>query len=135
MFIHVITRVPSVCVFVHRGHSEVLIGLNDRAREGQYVYTDGTPFDYKPWSKHDPNRMPGDGDIVRIKKYNDEPGKKFADGDSRKSYVFVCKKVYGDKPQPILREFSATRSLAFRNQDRFAALEALGCILNLVKLR
>ncbi|ELU09437.1 hypothetical protein CAPTEDRAFT_115737, partial [Capitella teleta] len=88
----------------NRGRPEVLIGLNDRQSEGKWVWTDGTTTDFLDWSKHDPNNVPGDGDIVRIKKYPDEKDSKFADGDSRKNYPFVCKKIYGKKAEPILRE-------------------------------
>lgn len=86
----------------HRGHSEVLIGLNDLKREGNYEYTDGSPFDYIKWAEGDPNMTPGDGDIVRIKAIGND--RFLADGDSRKSYVFICKKIYGGKPEPVMRE-------------------------------
>jgi hypothetical protein len=90
----------------NKGHAEVLIGLNDLKREGTWTWTDGTPFDFKLWSKHDPNNTPGDGDIVRIKKYDDEDSRKMADGDSRKGYRFICKKLYGAKAEPIAREYT-----------------------------
>ena len=34
------------------------IGLNDRNVEGQYVWTDGSPFGYTKWGPHQPNNRP-----------------------------------------------------------------------------
>ena len=44
----------------------VWIGLNDRAAEGIFVWTDGTPFSFANWAQGEPNNSAGDEDCVQM---------------------------------------------------------------------
>ena len=79
----------------------MLVGLNDQAEEGVYENVDQTPYWDGGWSRKDPNQRPGDGDCVRLKKYKKDNTYRLADGNCKKKYPFLCKKMEGDNAETI----------------------------------
>ena len=70
-------------------HRWVWIGLNDRATEDDFQWTDGTPFNYNKWGPKEPNNSPKEGDEVFIKV---EGGARvWKDTKASNQYKFVCK--------------------------------------------
>ena len=62
--------------FLSSEYDFLWIGLNDRSKEGQYVWSDGSPFNssvFNNWNDGEPNNQ-GNEDCVEIKsgKWNDE---------------------------------------------------------------
>ena len=62
-------------------------GLNDRAKEGEFVWSDGSEYSYKNWRKDEPNNMQGEDCTVSTKAmdWNDL-------GCEHKQY-FMCKNL------------------------------------------
>jgi len=64
-------------------HQHMWIGLNDVASEGDYVWVDGTPFDFVNWASGEPNNSnnedyvhmvtPTDASSSRRERWNDLP--------------------------------------------------------------
>lgn len=64
------------------------IGLNDRLKEGEFVWSDGTPFEYDDWRYGEPNNV-GNEDCARLSrdKWNDQP--------CRLNYHYICERPKG----------------------------------------
>ena len=93
------------CFFLYSSYEQVMTGLNDRAKEGEYRWVDsGRRAMYIPWVGGDPNKTPGDGDCSRLryfaKKHNTWL---MADGDCKTAYNFICK-IPLDRGEEILCE-------------------------------
>ena len=75
--------------FAHaRNYRGVSIGFNDMAIEGTFTWLDGSPVDFTDWREGNPDGLPGDGDMARIKK---SKGKYYwMDGNTQSTYRFIC---------------------------------------------
>lgn len=77
------------------------VGLNDKANEGQYVWTDGTPADFLPWEPNQPDNWQGNEDCVHVRgveHYN--PGT-LNDQPCTFTYPYICQKAKGVGPPPV----------------------------------
>ena len=63
------------------------IGLNDRQREGHYVWTDGTPVDYLAWAENQPDNYRGGEDCTEIKQSYTYL---FNDASCSNEHTYVC---------------------------------------------
>ena len=68
----------------------VHIGMNDTAKEGVYVWEDGSPVTHTRWLKDDPN---GSEEENCIGLYRDDGG--FVDVKCDTESFFICKTNYG----------------------------------------
>ena len=87
------------------GQASVWIGLNDRAEEGLFVWSDEEPLGYSNWLTGDPN---GDGDAVSLL-----GGKQlWADNPEDTLLPFICaqKALPGEFHQPALPDRPLTGS-------------------------
>ncbi|KAF0312172.1 Lectin BRA-3 [Amphibalanus amphitrite] len=62
-------------------------GLNDRAKEGTFVWSNGEPLDFTFWYCGEPNDLYGSEDCVDLGK----PQTHWNDNDCNKRYKFVCR--------------------------------------------
>ena len=70
---------------------EVTLGGTDKDNEDTWKWLDGTPWNFLGWAGGEPNHMPGDGDMVRMRKgKNDPKGRAWYDGDRNADYAFLC---------------------------------------------
>ncbi|ELU01179.1 hypothetical protein CAPTEDRAFT_144042 [Capitella teleta] len=70
--------------------TDVLIGGTDSASEGNWQWSDGTPFDFENWKSGEPNGQPGDGDAVMTVK-NGGSGKRYwRDRSTDAAAAFLC---------------------------------------------
>ena len=65
--------------------TSVWIGASDSAREGTWVWVDGTPFDYHNWHAGEPNQWGGNEDCVEVNSSG-----KWNDCNCAKRFKFVC---------------------------------------------
>merc|ERR1711962_562562 len=73
------------------------LGLDDKAREGTFVWNDGTPLSgYNDWNRGEPNNYRGKEDCTHITK-----GNKWNDLSCSTRMVFICEVRPGSPPHPI----------------------------------
>ena len=69
------------------------IGLNDRAIEGDFVWSDGTPVGYTNWNSSEPNNAGGNEDCGQLNRFNEnnsnEPGT-WNDEPCSTGMPFIC---------------------------------------------
>ncbi|KAF4071630.1 hypothetical protein AMELA_G00275540 [Ameiurus melas] len=68
------------------------IGLNDRAREGEWKWVDGTPLNTGFWGKGEPNSAVGDEDCVVTREKTDPFGY-WADYPCNDQFIWICEKT------------------------------------------
>ena len=76
-----------------------LIGLTDKAKEGTFVWVDGTPLSYKNWGPSDPNDIDGTQDIVQMDgPYWSSFGSWTDSTNTNLLYCFICEKKHRTIP-------------------------------------
>ncbi|XP_078355560.1 uncharacterized protein LOC144640230 [Oculina patagonica] len=73
-------------------NTNMWIGLNDRLREDQFVWSDGTPFNssvYKNWNGGEPNNDKGNEDCVELR------GSGWNDVDCSATRFYICERPKG----------------------------------------
>jgi len=63
------------------------IGLTDCQKDGAWLWTDGTPFDFTFWNEGEPNNFGGSEACVHT---NWSTDKKWNDAECSSEYSFVC---------------------------------------------
>lgn len=70
------------------------IGLNDRAREGKFVWSDGSRYNYSLWSKGEPNNYRKKEDCVVINYTKNNEGR-WNDWNCAAKEKFICSRTGG----------------------------------------
>ncbi|XP_017316741.1 C-type lectin domain family 4 member E isoform X2 [Ictalurus punctatus] len=68
------------------------IGLNDRDREGEWKWVDGTPLNTGFWGQSEPNSAAGEEDCVVIHDHTD-PVWNWSDYPCSRQFIWICEKT------------------------------------------
>ncbi len=76
------------------GYDRIWLGMNDKAVEGRFVWTDESPFDYNQWGENEPNSLSseencGEFQIGPTPSWLDVPG--WNDVTCTREYSYICK--------------------------------------------
>lgn len=74
----------------HRNKRTILIGGTDSASEGDWQWSDGTPFDYVNWKENEPNGRSGDGDALKIVRQGRSGNRAWYDTSTDSAEAFLC---------------------------------------------
>ena len=74
--------------FIYRKIKGTYIGLSDRKKEGTYVWSDGTSFNFAKWTKGEPNNRGGNEDCIHT---NWGHGSSWNDVPCSYKYNYICK--------------------------------------------
>ncbi|XP_034047429.1 C-type mannose receptor 2-like [Thalassophryne amazonica] len=89
--------------------AEAWVGLNDKENENQFVYSDGTAFDFQPWAPNQPDNWQGNEHCVSLRGMNHvEPGL-LNDDFCTSTKEFICKKRLTQSNNTILTVFSGLK--------------------------
>ena len=80
------------------------LGLSDLAREGHWLWSDGTPVNYSNWNPGEPNGRPDDAADAAYMYPRDNAwahAGRWDDEDSRVAKAFVCKRAAKSTPGPL----------------------------------
>ncbi|XP_036384637.1 C-type mannose receptor 2 [Megalops cyprinoides] len=73
------------------------VGLNDKASEGNFVWSDGTPTDFLLWDNNQPDNWQGNEDCVQVRGVDHSNPGHFNDQFCTSTFPFICKKGWNEK--------------------------------------